>query len=74
MESKQYQICSNCIMDNSDSEISFDQNLVCDHCRTFKEKIEPNWKSKLLDKKYLNNLIKDIKKKAETKNMTALLV
>ena len=73
MESKQYQICSNCIMDNSDSEISFDQNLVCDHCRTFKEKIEPNWKAKLLDRKYLNDLIKDIKKKSRNKEYDCII-
>ena len=73
MESKQYQVCSNCIMDNSDSEISFDQNFVCDHCRTFKEKIEPNWKAKLLDEKYLNDLIKDIKKKSRNKEYDCII-
>ncbi|WP_375291552.1 N-acetyl sugar amidotransferase [Qipengyuania sp.] len=40
---KQYQICTNCVMDTSDSNISFDENGVCDHCRGFKEHVEPNW-------------------------------
>ena len=40
---KQYQICTNCVMDTSDSSISFDENGVCDHCRGFKEHVEPNW-------------------------------
>lgn len=30
-------------MDTSDSQISFDENGVCDHCRGFKEHVEPNW-------------------------------
>ncbi len=38
-----YQICINCVMDTSDSQISFDDNGVCDHCRGFKEHVEPNW-------------------------------
>lgn len=38
-----YQICTNCVMDTSDSQIEFDENGVCDHCRGFKEHVEPNW-------------------------------
>lgn len=38
-----YQICTNCVMDTSDAQISFDDNGVCDHCRGFKEHVEPNW-------------------------------
>ena len=38
-----------------------------------KKKIEPNWKSKLLDKKYLNNLIKDIKKKSRNKEYDCII-
>lgn len=38
-----YQICSNCVMDTSDANISFDADGVCDHCRGFKEHVEPNW-------------------------------
>lgn len=40
---RKYQICTNCVMDTSDTQISFDENGVCDHCRGFKEHVEPNW-------------------------------
>lgn len=30
-------------MDTSDTEISFDESGVCDHCRGFKEHVAPNW-------------------------------
>ena len=30
-------------MDTTDSQISFDENGVCDHCITFYDKIQPHW-------------------------------
>lgn len=38
-----YQICTNCVMDTSDPNISFDQNGVCDHCNNFRKNILPTW-------------------------------
>lgn len=38
-----YQICSNCVMDTSDSQIVFDAAGVCDHCLGFKRDVLPNW-------------------------------
>lgn len=38
-----YQICTNCVMDTSDSKIVFDAQGVCDHCNGFKNDILPNW-------------------------------
>ena len=28
-------ICTNCVMDTTDSKITFDEKGVCDHCNTF---------------------------------------
>ena len=36
-------ICKNCVMDTSDSKITFDKNGICDHCNTFYKTIEPKW-------------------------------
>lgn len=36
-------ICTNCVMDTTDSAITFDENGVCDHCQGFHRDIEPNW-------------------------------
>jgi hypothetical protein len=38
-----YQVCSNCVMDTTDSAITFDEHGVCDHCRDFEENVKPNW-------------------------------
>ena len=40
---RDYQICSNCVMDTSDSQIVFDADGVCDHCVGFKRDVLPNW-------------------------------
>ena len=29
---REYQICTNCVMDTTDAKIEFDQNGVCDFC------------------------------------------
>ena len=38
-----YQICTSCIMDTSDSNISFDQHGRCDYCNNYYDNILPNW-------------------------------
>src|SRR6266700_5760298 len=40
---RQYQLCSNCVMDTTDSKIVFDEKGVCDHCNTFYAEVLPNW-------------------------------
>lgn len=39
----EYQICQNCIMDTSDSNITFDERGWCDYCCNFESNIKPNW-------------------------------
>lgn len=40
-----YQRCTRCVMDTTDSKITFDENGVCDHCRNFDKNIMPYWKA-----------------------------
>lgn len=40
---RSYKICTNCVMDTTDSAIAFDEAGVCDHCNTFFDSIQPNW-------------------------------
>lgn len=37
------QICSNCVMDTTDSKIVFDGQGVCDHCHSYYDHTLPNW-------------------------------
>ena len=42
-EYRHFQRCTRCVMDTTDSKISFDENGVCDHCRNFDKNIKPHW-------------------------------
>ena len=55
-------VCSNCVMDTTDSMISFDVNGVCDHCNTYKKYILPKWNPEGIDDSKLFTLAQKIKK------------
>lgn len=41
--SRKYQICKECVMDTSDSQIVFDEDGVCDFCNDYKKNILSSW-------------------------------
>jgi N-acetyl sugar amidotransferase len=43
MTEREYQICTYCVMDTSDPEISFDSNGRCNHCRDFEKLLGTIW-------------------------------
>lgn len=43
MNNRQFQVCTHCVMDTTDSKIMFDENGVCDHCLDFEKNVKPNW-------------------------------
>lgn len=63
MKNREYQVCSNCVMDTTDSKIVFDENGMCDHCHNFYSNILPNWKT---DEDSFNNLLKMVEKIKKT--------
>ena len=56
-----YQRCTNCVMDTSDSAITFDENGVCDFCNDFYQNIQPPWQDKLKDPDLLRRTAEQIK-------------
>jgi len=68
-----YQICTNCIMDTSDINISFDDQGVCDNCHSFYEVIKPVWIPDERGTKYLNNEFSKVKKDGKAEILIALL-
>ncbi len=40
---RKYQICTSCIMDTSDSKITFDARGRCEYCNNYYDNILPNW-------------------------------
>ncbi|MFH2047080.1 MAG: N-acetyl sugar amidotransferase [Pseudomonadota bacterium] len=61
MSQKNYQICSNCIMDTTDPDITFDERGWCDYCRNYYENILPNWHTDERGEKYLASVVEKIK-------------
>ncbi len=61
MVARPYQICTNCVMDTSDSRIQFDERGVCDHCNTFLSTILPNWHTDERGNAELQKLTDEIK-------------
>lgn len=43
MSVREYQQCTRCVMDTTDTIIKFDENGVCDHCINFDKNIKPYW-------------------------------
>ncbi|WP_445373504.1 N-acetyl sugar amidotransferase [Photorhabdus tasmaniensis] len=43
MSENEYKICSHCIMDTSDPNITFDDHERCDYCNNYESTILPNW-------------------------------
>lgn len=67
------QVCSKCVMDTTDSMITFDVNGVCDHCNTFYQKIKPNWRVNGEEKKELQNLTDKIRKTGKGKDFDCII-
>ena len=68
-----YQVCTNCVMDTTDSKITFDERGVCDHCHNFYKNIKPNWHPDERGRKELEAIIAKIKKSGAGKDFDCLL-
>lgn len=73
MNKMSYQICTNCVMDTSDSKISFDDKGVCDHCNTYYRDIEPVWNHGRGREKELEKIIQTIKIAGKGKDFDCLM-
>lgn len=49
-------------MDSSDPEIDFDKLGICNHCRNFRDNVEPRWKNDLRSDIKLKKIVEQIKK------------
>lgn len=70
---KMYQICSNCVMDTSDSRITFDELGVCDHCIDFYRHVRPNWHTDERGRIQLERIVSDIKRCGRSQRFDSIL-
>ena len=73
MSEREYQICTNCVMDTSDPNITFDEQGKCDYCHNYAENILPNWHTDERGLKELEPVLEKIKKDGKGKDHDYLI-
>lgn len=73
IESNSYQICSNCVMDATDTMITFDEKGVCDHCSTFFRHTLPNWHTDERGWQALQAMVAKIRQEGEGKDFDCII-
>lgn len=73
MQNSSYRLCTNCVMDTSDSAISFDENGVCDHCRTFHSQIAPNWHTDERGERELARMVEEMTAAGKGKDFDCII-
>lgn len=73
MNDRPYQRCTRCVMDTTDSKITFDENGVCDHCRNFDKNIAPYWKPQENRFDELEKLAEQIRKAGKNSEYDCIL-
>lgn len=66
-------ICTRCVMDTTDSAITFDAHGVCDHCRIFDEQVKPNWHTDVRGEQGLRSLVERIKARGKGKEFDCII-
>lgn len=73
MTSLNYQCCSRCVMDTTDSQITFDEEGVCNHCRQFDERSQREWFPNEEGHRRWQKLVADIKSNGQGKDYDCIL-
>lgn len=73
MSERPYQVCTCCVMDTSDEDITFDENGVCMRCKEYQERILPEWNYGKGHEAELHTLLDAIKKSGEGKPYDCIL-
>ena len=73
MSERPYQVCTCCVMDTSDEDITFDENGVCVRCKEYQERILPEWDYGRGHEAELHDLLSSIKKSGEGKPYDCIL-
>ncbi|PPD30403.1 MAG: LPS biosynthesis protein [Hyphomicrobium sp.] len=73
MTKRAYQICSRCIMDTTDPNITFDGRGRCDYCHNFDESIKPSWRTDERGERELLEIAAKIKKAGEGKDFDCII-
>nr|QLL91129.1 putative LPS biosynthesis protein WbpG [Plesiomonas shigelloides] len=68
-----YQVCSFCVMDTTDPEITFDENGRCNHCVAAEKKLAENWFPNENGEKKLKAIAEEIKRNKGSKEYDSII-
>lgn len=72
-EKREYQACTNCVMDTSDPQITFDEHGRCDFCQNYYDVIKPSWHPNEEGKKQLLEIAEKIKSDTKGKEFNCII-
>lgn len=70
---REYQICTRCIMDTTDTDIIFDENGVCNHCRKYDLKAKKKVFSGEEANRKLNEIVGRIREEGRNKEYDSII-
>lgn len=70
---REYQVCTTCVMDTTDANISFDEDGICDHCNKFYTNTLPYWHTDARGWDELQRTVDRIKKEGEGKPFDCIM-
>lgn len=73
MNKQRYQLCRNCVMDTSDSSITFDDRGWCIYCNNFHKNIVPGWHTDERGQKQLYKIAEKIKAQGKGKDFDCII-
>lgn len=72
-EERQYQICTQLVMDTSDPSISFDGEGVCNHYADFHENVKPHWWTGLEGRRALESQVGAMKQAGRGRDFDCIM-
>lgn len=73
MKEREYQICKRCVMDTTDHEIVFDEEGICNHCKSYLQKASVRIIDESKREQELANLIGEIKQKGKGRDYDCII-
>ena len=70
---REYQICTETVMDTSDTRITFDESGVCDHVLDFHQNTKPRWHPDEHGRQELESIVKKIKNDGRNRDFDCIL-
>lgn len=70
---REYQICSRCVMDTTDPDITFDVQGVCNHCTNFDLNIRKHWLPNDEGKSRIQAIVETIKREGSGKKYDSII-